>query len=286
MSSILRRFAWVFALGAATISCVDANLRAGSERDRTPTEIGGQSILLLTRPPQISAEDDADVEIARRLMGNLNPQELSRREGSRIVNANEIPLLSGSPAGRDFLGMQPQRVLVQGRPANMCPTVLSVGAPPDQPLENVTADALKSCLAQSDAGCGCRVVAAGSVLLVPREDVTYATGISARIRARALGLDGFLIAEETPDQRTLLRDLAGVIGEVERGEGDQVTIRLKGSDATFTGTTRKVGFRRGRFAERIYAESGTGDRVSLLIGFDPEELSDFAGAWLAWPPDA
>ncbi len=286
MSCILRGIALLMVLCIAVISCSDANLRAGSERGRTPEAIGGQNILVMARPPEIGAKDAADVEIARRLMRNLDPQELSRRDGARIVDANEIPWLSGSPAGRDFLTMQPQRVLVRGKPAAMCPAVLSVAAPPAQKLEDVVAGALTSCLGQSTDGCGCRVVAAGSVLLVPREDATYATGISARIRARSIGLDGFLIAEETLDQRTLLRDLSGVIGEVKRGDGDEVTIRLNGAETSFVGTARKVGFRRGRFAERIYATSDAGDRISLLIGFDPEELSEFAGAWLAWPPDA
>ncbi|MEO1492225.1 MAG: hypothetical protein AAFV19_08745 [Pseudomonadota bacterium] len=273
-------------LAALVAACTGPQRSAGTERARTPATIGEQRMMVLTRPPIIKAESAADVEVARRLMSRLDPNELNRRDGSRIVDANEIPWLSGSEQGRSFLAMQPQRVVVRGEPAASCPIALSVSASRQKPIQDVAADALSSCLTSAGPDCGCRVVAAGSILLVPRDEATYATGISARIRAPKIGLDGFLIAEETPDGTTLLRDLSGVVGRVQRGNGGDVTLSLRGASDDYVGTVRKVGYRRGRLAERIYAENAEGERVALLIGFDPDELAGVAGAWLAWPSDA
>lgn len=286
MTFALRKVAVVLTLTCAVTACGADQRSAGTERAKTPTTIAEQRIMVLSRPPAIQAKDQAEVEVARRLMSRLDPNELNRRDGSRIVDASAIPWLSGSEQGRSFLAMKPQRVVVRGEPAASCPIALSVSATRQTPIQDVAADALSSCLRSAGPACGCRVVAAGSVLLVPRNEATYATGISARIRAPKIGLDGFLIAEETPDGTTILRDLSGVVGRVLRGDGGGVTLSLRGTAESYTGTARKVGYRRGRLAERIYAENADGARVSLLIGFDPDELAGVAGAWLAWPADA
>ena len=277
----------LFALVGFVLNACGANVEsAGSQRARNPDAINLQRILVLPRPPIVSAKDAHSVEVARQIMRNLSPTELSQREGARWVDASEVPWLTGSTTGRKFLSTPPQRVLVRGMPDTQCPVAMNVDGKASEPVSDLVARALGKCLAEARAGCGCRVVAAGSILLVPREDVAYATGISARIKARSLGLDGFLIAEEAPENGLILRDLKGVVAELVRGDADTVTVRFRGSSEAYSGTSRMVGFRRGRKAERIYVANSDGQRVSILIGFEPDELAEFAGAWLAWPPDA
>lgn len=269
-------------LGAA---CTNPAQQSGSQRIRNAESLDRQSFLTMDRPPIIAARDAASVEVARRLVSRLTPDDLRRRKGARIVDARSLPWLSGSPEGRAFLTAEGRRVLVRGRPAEVCPIAEAYGSDAEGAVADLVGSALTSCLEMAGEGCGCEVIAVGSILLVPRETLAYATGISARIRARALGLDGFLVAEDQPDGTMLLRDLSGPVGVVRRTGTDKVVLRIKGSPSVFRGTVRDVGYRRGRLAQRIYAEDEDGDRISLLVGFDPGELAQFAGAWLAWPPD-
>lgn len=53
----------------------------------------------------------------------------------------------------------------------------------------------------------------------------------------------------------------------------------------FRGTAIEVGWRRGRIAQRLYLQDAAGRRVSLLLGFPPDDLAAYAAAWLAFPPD-
>lgn len=275
----------ILVLFSVLSACIGPVESAGSQRGRNAATLDLQRLLVLERPPIIAAKDAAGVEVARRLMGRLDPVEMRNRQGARFVDANGLPWLSGSAEGRAYLAAPPQRLLLRGRPAARCPVAFPFVAPATRPMADLVADALTQCLADVPEGCGCQVVAAGSVLLVPRDETNYATGIAARIRASGLGLDGFLVAEETSSGGTLLRDLLGPVAEMTR-DGKAVTVRLRKSGDVYRGEARPVGFRRGRLAERIYASNEDGERLMLLIGFEPEELAEFAGAWLAWPADA
>lgn len=272
------------AFAAILASCGGAPDSAGSRREKIPERVDLQQILIMPRPPEMVVDDRTDLDTVSRRLQQLNPNALAAREGARLIDANALPWLAGSTVGRKFLDNPSGRVLVRGTPAAFCPVALTETGP--GAASALATRALRSCAAQSAPGCGCQVIALGSVLMVPREDVAYATGVSARIQAPSLGLDGFLIAEETPQGEILLRDVSGVVGRMQRGDGGQVTLDFDKAGQAFQGRARSVGFRRGRLAERVYARDSEGNRVSLLIGFGPEELAEFAGAWLAWPPDA
>jgi hypothetical protein len=162
------------------------------------------------------------------------------------------------------------------------------GGTPATTRAQVAGQALERCLARlapQRPGCGCRIVALDDLVTVPREDTAYATGTSARMRSAALGIDLLLVAEEVPGDGMLLRDLRGPIARLVNGEGDAVTLSFIATGRRFDGYRIAVGFRRGRIAERIYVVDADGNRLSLLIGFEPGELADRAGAWLAWPPE-
>ncbi|MEM1161249.1 MAG: hypothetical protein AAGJ28_09970 [Pseudomonadota bacterium] len=265
-------------------SCGPNRISAGSQRERNSDAVDLQRLLVLPRPPAIYAADPGQVGKAGQILRNLAVQDLTRREGAGYVDANALPWLTGSTEGRAFLASKAPRALVRGSPAEFCPAAVTTSG--QRPAIDLATDALRQCLSASRDGCGCEVIAINSTLMVPRQDVTYATGIAARIRARSLGLDGLLVAEEAQGGDILLRDLGGVIGKISRSGDGIVTVQMRNGAAPFEGKARKVGYRRGRLAERIYASDPDGNRLSLLIGFDPGELAELAGAWLAWPPDA
>ena len=284
--NLLRNFALILPMFALVATCSDARNPGTSKRERASESVNTQKILTFSRPPIITAMDPAGVETARTLVSRLTPEKLLDRKGARFVAASELPWLGSSPLGRAYLASGPNRILVRGQPQNSCPIAFRDSSDRKTPIAEVARRVLTRCLDSAPKGCGCRIVAMGNALFTKREEITYATGVSARIRSKSLNLDELLVAEETDNGEILLRDLSGVIGSVEV-QNDQIAIvRLKGETAVFTGSVRNVGFRRGRLARRIYAATASGERLSLLIGFDPAELAEFAGGWLAWPPDA
>lgn len=198
------------------------------------------------------------------------------------MSAEEIPFLTGAPDGRRFLAAGLPRALARGEPAAYCPATAVASGTADP--ETAAVEALAACLDQvatlaPGLGCGCRVVALNRALTIPRDETAYATGITARLVSDALGLDLLVVAEET-DEGTILRDLGGRIADLE--DGERAVLRFTDGTGAFEGPRIPVGFRRGRLGARYYLTDEAGRRLTLLIGFDPDELAAGAGAWLAW----
>lgn len=244
-----------------------------------------QKMILLDRPPVIAAEPGDDFSEARRVAQRSNPEVLGNRDQADKVLIDTLPYLIGSEPGRQFLQSTGSRALARGAPSLSCPATAVVASPETLPRPDLAEQALRLCIAdlpQDRPDCGCEVIAMNNLVTVPRASLAYATGSSARLSVPAQGVDSLLVAEEDPSGGLLLRDLKGQIAQVIPGKGEEVTIRF-GTGATYEGRRIQVGFRRGRVAERIYATTENGERLSLLIGFEPDELADQAGAWLAWP---
>lgn len=240
----------------------------------------GQRLLVMEQPPSVAAESRDGLEALGLLLRRLPEFGLENRSDARFVGVEELPFLRQSPAGRAFSAIEGARVLVRGEPAAYCPVAMAVPVPEGARVET-TLSALRACIDRlATPDCGCRVLAMDNTALVPRTDLTYAGRITVRAEAPALGLDGLLVAEEGADGTETLYDLTGPVGTVSH-DGDRVDVRIGGR--TFSGTRRLVGFRRGRLAQRVYATDETGARIALLIGFDPDEIAQFAGGWLAWP---
>lgn len=266
--------------------CVNGGEGFGSKRQPLEEKLHLQRMAVLTRPPIIATFGPEDLEIARSVAANTDPAEVSRRESARWVGIDSIPLLTSTGAGRHFVAATAPRALARGMPQESCPAAAMASAAPPTPRAEIAVKALQECLAQlkpEHGDCGCRVVALDNLVMVAHEDTGYATGTTARMRAASLGIDLVLVAEETYDDEILLRDLRGPVALLRSGEGDAVTLEFTAGGRRFEGRRIRVGFRRGRIAERIYATDPEGNRLSLLIGFEPDELAARAGAWLAWP---
>jgi len=265
--------------------CAENSETSGSQRQPLVEEFHLQRMLVSDFPPIIAAQEQVDLPLAVHLAERLDPTSLARRESARWVGIDSLAYLTGTEIGRRFLVARGPRALARGMPAEACPvTALATGAAGETRAQ-VVGRALENCLAQitpAQAGCGCRIIAVDNVVAIPRSETAYATGTSARLRAPSLGLDLVLVAEEA-EGGVILRDLRRVVARLDYGEDEAVTLRFTDSAAVFVGRRIPVGFRRGRIAERVYAEDADGNRVSLLIGFEPGELAGGAAAWLAWP---
>ena len=271
---------------ALLCSCAGDSGMDRSQRQPLIEEFHLQRMLVSDFPPIIAALDSTDLPLALRRAGQMDAESLARRESARWTGIDSLAYLTGTKLGREFLAATQPRALAWGMPAEACPVTALATGEPGETRAQVAGRALETCLAQvapAQNGCGCRIVALDNVVTVPRSETAYATGTSARLRAPSLGLDLILVAEETTGG-VLLRDLRGEVARVSYGQAEAVLLRFS-TGASFEGRRIPVGFRRGRIAERIYASDAAGNRVSLLIGFEPSELAGGAAAWLAWPSE-
>jgi hypothetical protein len=270
----------------AVAACTDAGTGPQSERQPIGENHHLERMVVLEQPPVIAAQLPQDLPIAARAASRIDRASLAGRQSSRTVSTDALPFLTETAIGRDFLASAMPRAIARGMPAEFCPAAAIATAPTGSALKDVASRALESCIAQlppGDTGCGCRIMALDDLLLVPREETAYATGTTARLRSKALGLDLVLVAEEEPGEPMLLRDLRGAVARITRGEKESVTLEMVESGHRFTGQSIPVGYRRGRIAERIYVADDVGNKITVLVGFAPSELADTAAAWLAWP---
>lgn len=241
-------------------------------------------LVTMPRPPILAAEDRAGIALARLNAERTRWGELYGRSDAEPVSADTLPFLTATPEGRRFLAATGPRAIARGLPEESCPATVTAAPARQIALPALVEQVLGQCiaaLAPSHPGCGCRVLAVGDRVTVPRAEMNYATGTTARMRIPELGIDQVLVAEDAADA-VLLRDLLGPLARVERLP-DGVRVRFLREDRAFAGRSLPVGYRRGRIAERIYATDATGATLRLLIGFSPDELAEGAAAWLAWP---
>ena len=280
----------VCGIAVAIVSCTTLPPSERSSRGTIAEEWHLQRMIVLERPPLIAIDGPRDLsglDQARLAAKRADPEILSSRIQARFVGIDALPYLIGSAEGRAFLQAPGPRAIARGRPAQSCPATAVIARTQPTPRDVLAAEALNACAAKlptTGEGCGCQIVAIDSLVTVPREELNYATGSTARLSIPSQGIDRLMVAEEVPDGPLLLRDLTGPVGSVEMTGDETVSIRFENGDI-YTGRRIKVGFRRGRLAERIYASNAEGRRLSLLIGFEPDELAREAAAWLAWPKE-
>lgn len=250
----------------------------GSQRARLPDPTPGAMLIVPERPRALVATTNDEAIAAQRLADRHTASVELTGPGARRAPQETLAFLVETPEGRAFLSASGARAIARGRPAAQCPAVgvAALSGPGD-----AVARALGACLAalphKRRGGCGCEVLAHDNVIAVSRGEFAYATGVSARLWAPGLGIDGLFVAEAAPDDGVVLRDLGGPFGRVTRTGDERVRVELDGA-APFEGTAQAIGYRRGRRAEVIRATDADGRLLNLLIGLEPDELAAQAGA--------
>lgn len=265
-----------------------------------PSDIGLDRLRQPQNPPEISVATAADAPRAVARLDARRLADLADRAGVRRLGAAQVPFFFGSDLGRAYLKSDGPRALAFGDPADSCAAVgVALQA---RDVTTAARSALSQCVAR--AGCACRLAAAGDVLLAPLESFDYARAVTASMR---IGGDApiMLLAEDRPQeptdgpvlspldaleaggarQRVALfspRDLsAGPIGALtlEADGAAQLTARVGGAERRYVGRWTSEGRRRGWFARTVAmrpadGRSAAAERLLLLIGYEPAELSE------------
>lgn len=254
---------------------------------------------IVLRPGRPAAEQTAPITAAR-------VSQLISVNGARKFEGAQLPFFFESEIGNAYLRAGPARAIAIGEPRAECPAFgAALGG---ASLTAAANDALDQCLgaiAQADeTRCGCRLVAAGGALLAGAESFSYARAIHAKLYGGG-GAPVSLIVEERDQgapsgaapSAERLADLArgvrqltlfgpsGAIGALTlTGDGGaQLDLTREGDARTpaWRGRWSAEGFRRGRLAKTIALTSASGAEVTLLIGYEPDELAAREPALLA-----
>lgn len=200
----------------------------------------------------------------------------ARRAGTRRLEASAAPLIFGSPEGRRLRATQSPGALALGAPRRDCPA-RAFGS--GDTLRSAAESALRACFAQlENAGatnCGCELTVAGDAVLAPRDALSYAAGVSARLVSRDLRLDLTFSARESalPDGGRRLDLVAPAAAPIRLDVAPDGTAALD-LDGRWTARREAEGLSRGRFRERFSLTRGSdGARATLAVGWEPVEYA-------------
>lgn len=194
VSAIALAFAAAALGGCAGVSSFTAPFEA--------TDIEAARLVQPPLPPKLIAQSKRDVgEVA----AAAKPERLAswrQMRGAKKFEGPQIPFFFESELGRAYLRSGPGRALARGEPAESCPMF---GAALDAASTEAAANiALERCLARrvkADTECGCRLLAADTVLFAPADNFTYARAVAATLiplgpDLASAGPEAALIAEE------------------------------------------------------------------------------------------
>jgi hypothetical protein len=210
----------------------------------------------------------------------------ARRDATRPLPADAVPLLHGAPEGAAFLAMPRPRAFALGEPAARCPArSVASGLTPVAAAES----ALRRCFAAleaaegADPDCGRAVAVLDGALLLPPAAFAYAPGVSARLISPEAGLALHLVADEAvgPDgARRLALGPADPPAEALIRPDGSAELRL--GDEVWTGRRTAEGLVRGRYRERlVLTRERDGARGVLAVNWDPADWEEARARVLA-----
>jgi hypothetical protein len=199
--------------------------------------------------------------------------DLATRRDTDRVSIRQVPFLFESPEGQSYLLADGAKALVRASPAESCPVSVQLQIQgPGAALRDAVEAALTVChekLAdrQSEADCGCEVLAQGDLLRTSLDAFDYVRDYPARLfRNGKLDPLRYLARETVAEDGTRGFVLTGPRGPellLEYLDGNAVTASFP-DGAVAQGITERSGLSRGRYLEVITLETEDGSlRISL-----------------------